>query len=154
MRRIYVPANVAILGSLAGTGELKPTGPVHMVTESLRRLDPKASDEDLEYTAFADAALASLTLLVGQVPRRVVVSSDVPERLLSEHAEGTAADFSGDVKLAKVAAVHVDDAAAAETVAAALASDDPDLDEVEAHVLDWYDASELQELLRNLSGAS
>lgn len=152
MRRIYVPANVAMLGSLAETGELKPTEPVHMVTEALRRLDPKAADDDLEYTAFADAALASLALLAGQVPRRAVVSCDVPERLLSEHAEGTAADFSGSVKLAKVAAVHVDDADAAETVAAALAADDPDFDEVESHVLDWYDPSELRDLLENLPG--
>lgn len=151
MRRIYVPANVAMLGSLVETGELKPTEPVHMVTAALRRLDPKAADEDLEYTAFADAALASLALLAGQVPRRVVVSSDVPERLLSEHGEGTAADFSGTVKLAKVAAVHVDDADAAETVAAALAAEEPDVEEVDAHVLDWYDPSELQDLLVNLS---
>ena len=139
-----------MLRSLAETGELEPAGPVHLVTASLRRLEPQAAEEDLEYTAFADAALASLALLSGQVPRRAVVSADVPGRLVSEHGEGTGADFSGRVELARVAAVHVDDADAAEAVAAALAADEPDLDEVDSHVLDWYDPSELQELVEVL----
>ncbi|WP_408611145.1 DUF6912 family protein [Glycomyces xiaoerkulensis] len=143
MTRIYVPANLAMLRTLADSGELGPAAPVHMVTAELRAAAPDAGLEDLEYTAFADAALAAVALLVGQVPRRAVVSADVPERLLSER-EGTAADLDGVVKLARVAAVHVDDADAAEAIAA---SDPPDLDEVERHVLDWYAPSELNELL-------
>lgn len=142
MPRIYVPANAAMLRALADTGELEPAGPVHMVTRALRLAHPDADVEDLEYTAFDDASLASIGLLAGQVPRRVVVSADVPGDRLEER-EGTAADFRGTVRLKKVAAVHVDDADAA----ALLASDAPDLAELEARLLDWYAPSELDEVL-------
>jgi hypothetical protein len=150
MARIYVPANAAMLRTLAGTGELKPVSAVHTVTSWLRREAPDAVEEDLEYTAFADAALASLPLLAGGVPRRIVVSADVPDDRVAEHAEGTGADFGGHVKLKRVAAVHADDAEAAEEVARALAADEPDLDAVEAHVLDWYAPSEIQDFLAAL----
>jgi hypothetical protein len=151
MARIYVPANAAMLRTLAGTGELRPVSAVHTVTSWLRREAPGADEEDLEYTAFADAALASLPLLAGGVPRRIVVSADVPDDLVSEHDEGTGAGFEGVVALKRVAAVHADDAAAAEEVARALAAEEPDLDAVEAHVLDWYAPSEIQEFLRSLT---
>ncbi|GAA2294264.1 hypothetical protein GCM10009853_057820 [Glycomyces scopariae] len=150
MARIYVPANAALLRTLAGTGEIKPVSAVRTVTSWLRREAPGADEEDLEYTAFADAALDSLPLLAGGVPRRIVVSADVPGDLLSEHAEGTGADFDGVVKLKRVAAFHADDASAAEEVARALAADEPDLDAVEAHVLDWYAPSEAQDFLAAL----
>jgi hypothetical protein len=42
--------------------------------------------------------MASVALLVGQVPRRVVISADVPDELVSEQSEGTAADFDGSVR--------------------------------------------------------
>ncbi|MFB9659373.1 DUF6912 family protein [Glycomyces mayteni] len=150
MARIYVPASVAMLRELVGTGELKPVSAVHTVTSWLRREAPGADEEDLEYTAFADAALASLPLLAGGAPRRIVVSADVPDERVAEHAEGTGADFDGDVKLKRVAAVHADDADAAEEVARALAAEEPDLDAVEAHVLDWYAPSEVQDFLASL----
>ncbi|MEU6246279.1 hypothetical protein [Glycomyces sp. NPDC047010] len=150
MARIYVPASVSMLRELVGTGELKPVSAVHTVTSWLRREAPGADEEDLEYTAFADAALAALPLLAGGVPRRIVVSADVPDDRVAEHAEGTGADFDGDVKLKRVAAVHADDADAAEEVARALAAEEPDLDAVEAHVLDWYAPSEVQDFLAAL----
>ncbi|WP_026930734.1 DUF6912 family protein [Glycomyces tenuis] len=151
MPRIYLPAEAAMLRTLADTGELEPAGPVHMVTRALREAHPNADVEDLEYTAFADAALASLGLLAAGVPRRVVVSADVPGERLAEHADGTAADFRGTVKLGKVAAVHVDDADAAAEIARTLASPgEADLAAIEAHVLDWYAPSELQDLLAGL----
>ncbi|GAA1687249.1 hypothetical protein GCM10009830_38490 [Glycomyces endophyticus] len=150
MARIYVPANAELLRTLAGTGELKPVSAVRTVTSWLRREAPGADEEDLEYTAFADAALASLPLLPGGAPRRIVVSADVPDDRVAEHADGTAADFDGVVALKRVAAFHADDAAAAAEVARALASDEPDLDAVEAHVLDWYAPSEIQDFLAAL----
>ncbi|HEX2145432.1 MAG TPA: hypothetical protein VHG10_13085 [Glycomyces sp.] len=150
LRRIYVPANAAMLKTLADTGELKPVSAVHTVTAWLDREAPGADVEDLEYTAFADAATASVALLPGGVPRRVVISADVPDERVTERAEGTAVDFDGSVKLKKVAAVHVDDAAAAEEIARELESDEPDPELIEANVLDWYAASELQYVLRSL----
>ncbi|MCH7231249.1 hypothetical protein L0U85_10350 [Glycomyces sp. L485] len=154
MTRIYVPANAAMLRALAETGELKSAGPVHLVTRMLRESHPDTDIEDLEYTAFDDAALASLGLLVGQAPRRVVVSADVQERLLAEHRTGTGADLHGTVQLKKVAAIHVDDADAAAEIAQVLASPEPDASAVEAHYLDWYAPSELDEVLSALGSSS
>lgn len=145
-----MPANAAMLRTLADTGVVAPVSAVHAVTSWLRREAPGADEEDLEYTAFADAALASLPLLADGPARRVVVSADVPGDRVAEHAEGTGADFDGSVERGRLAAVHVDDADAAEEVARALAAAEPDLDAVEEHVLDWYAPSELQELLRTL----
>jgi hypothetical protein len=151
MTRIYVPADVAMLAHLAETGEVQPVATVHTVTAWLEGAAPGADVEDLEYTAFADAAAASVALLAGQVPRRVVISADVPEKLVIERAEGTEADFEGSVELKRVAAVHVDDADAAAVIAAELASAAPDLDAIEAHVLDWYAPAEIQDLLAALA---
>ncbi len=155
MSRIYVPAGVAMLRALAETGELVPAGPVHTVTRELREAHPGADVEDLEYTAFDDAALASLALIQGppdpgREHRRVVVSADVPADRVAERPGGTAADFDGIVKLRKVAAVHVDDGDAAAAIAGLLQAAEPDLSAVEAHVLDWYAPSELQDLLAGL----
>jgi hypothetical protein len=151
MARIYLPADVAMLAHLAETGEVRPVATVHTVTPWLAGAAPGAGVEDLEYTAFADAAMASVALLAGQVPRRVVISADVPEALVIHRAEGTEADFEGAVRLRQVAAVHVDDADAAARIAAELASGAPDLDAIEANVLDWYAPSELQDLLADLA---
>ncbi|SDD44605.1 DUF6912 family protein [Glycomyces harbinensis] len=151
MARIYIPADVAMLAHLAEAGEVRPVATVHAVTAWLTGAAPGADVEDLEYTAFADAATASVGLLAGQVPRRVVISADVPEALVIERAEGTEADFEGGVSLKQVAAIHVDDAAAAEEIAAELASGSPDLGLIEANVLDWYAPEELQELLAALA---
>ncbi|MCC3762842.1 hypothetical protein K3N28_07125 [Glycomyces sp. TRM65418] len=154
MTRIYVPANAAMLRTLADTGEVKPVSAAHTVTAWLRREAPGADVEDLEYTAFADAAAASVALLPGQEPRRVVISADVPDERVSEHGEGTGADFDGSVKLKKVAAIHMDDAAAAREIAAELEAETPDPEAIEANVLDWYAPSELQDLLAALGISS
>jgi len=152
LRRVYVPASAATLLHLAESGAVEPLTTVHTVTSWLEREAPGADVEDLEYTAFADASMASIGLLVGQAPRRVVISADVPEHLVSELGEGTAAEVSGSVTLKQIAAIHMDDADAAVDIAAVLGSaEDPDLDVVEAHVLDWYAPAELQELLAALA---
>ncbi|HLU27073.1 MAG TPA: hypothetical protein VKZ65_01460 [Glycomyces sp.] len=159
MSRIYVPAGVAMLRALADTGELAPAGPVHTVTRELREAHPEADLEDLEYTAFADAALTALSLVHGPAaspegperePRRVVVSADVPGDRVRERPGGTAADLEGVVELGKVAAVHVDDAEAAAEIAGLVEAPELDLAAVEAHFLDWYAPSELQDLLAGL----
>jgi hypothetical protein len=123
---------------------------VHAVTAWLSREAPGADIEDLEYTAFADAALASVALLVDQTPRRVVISADVPAALVEDRPDGTAAKFDGTVQLKQVAAIHIDDAAAAVQIAAELVSGEPDLELIGANVLDWYDPAELQDLLAAL----
>ncbi|THV32028.1 DUF6912 family protein [Glycomyces paridis] len=162
MTRIYMPADVAMLARLAETGEVRPVAAVHTVTSWLRGEAPGADVEDLEYTAFADAATASVALLAGSEgallkgalskgARRVVISADVPDKLVAERPGGTGADFEGSVKLKRVAAVHVDDADAAAEIAAALASGEVDLELIEANVLDWYAPAEIPDLLAALS---
>jgi hypothetical protein len=150
-RRVYVPANAEMLAHLAAYGEVKPALDVHTVTAWLKGEAPGADVEDLEYTAFADAALSSVALLVNQAPRRVVISADVPGDLVEDRPGGTAAGFEGVVHLKKVAAIHIDDAAAAVQIAAELDSGEPDLELIEANVLDWYAPEEFQELLAALA---
>jgi hypothetical protein len=150
-RRIYVPANAEMLAHLAAHGEVKPVLNVHAVTNWLRREAPDADIEDLEYTAFADAALSSVALLVDNAPRRVVISVDVPDELVEDEPGSTAAQFDGTVKLKKVAAIHMDDAAAAVQIAAELLSGEPDLELIESNVLDWYAPTELQDVLAALN---
>jgi hypothetical protein len=135
-RRIYVPANAEMLAHLAAHGEVKPVLNVHAVTNWLRREAPDADIEDLEYTAFADA---------------VVISVDVPDELVEDEPGSTAAQFDGTVKLKKVAAIHMDDAAAAVQIAAELLSGEPDLELIESNVLDWYAPTELQDVLAALN---
>jgi hypothetical protein len=152
MTRIYLPATVSMLARLAESGELRPDRPVHMVTAWLRREAPGADVEDLEYTAFDDAALASAGLLAGEAPRRVVISADVPEDRLAERGDSTEADFDGSVKLKKVAAIHVDDVDAATLIAKAFETGQSlDASALDEHVLDWYAPSELQDLLAALA---
>jgi hypothetical protein len=140
-----------MLRELAEQGEVRPAHPVHAVTAALRSAAPDADVEDLEYTAFADAAMASVALLVGQVPRRVVISADVPGDLLVEHGDGTEADCTVAVPRKQVAAIHVDDGDAEDAITAVLgASEEPDLDAVERHVMDWFDPTELEDLVADL----
>lgn len=155
MTRIYVPADVAMLRRLAETGELASAEPVHMVTRALCEAHPDADIEDLEYTAFDNAASASAALLVhGSEPRRVVVSADVPDERVTERPGGTAADLRGSVGFAKVAAVHMDDADAAAEIAARLAAETSDPAAAEDHLLDWYAPAELQALLAGFGSSS
>lgn len=153
--RIYAPAGTAMLRMLVETGELRPAGGVRAVTRALSSAHPDADVEDLEYTAFADAVDDAVALLPADAPRRVVVSADVPDRLVTEHPDGTGADLGGVIKLGKVAAVHIDDDEAAAAIAAMLAAPgEPDPSVLDEHVLNWYAASELQELLAALGSSN
>ena len=166
--RIYLPATVPLLARLRADGRLPlpadATG--HAVTPDLREWYTDGDEEELEYVAFTRAAQEALLLLHHdpKAPRRrAVLAVDVPvERATpTERALGSSlVRVGGEVTLSAVAAVHVDgaeaepDVTAAVEVALAAAAGDDDaqftVDGVEDHPLEWYDPSELDELLLRL----
>lgn len=164
--RVYLPSTLPLLRAAVPTGEVGPAPLAGCaVTPALREWYVEGDLEELEYAALTAAAAGSLRLLAADdtAPRlRVVLAAEVPDRVV----EPVVADpMSGDraavrvtaaVPLVKVAAVHVDDTAAATAVDAAVralpaadAGDDDArflLDEAEAHELQWYASSEISEL--------
>jgi hypothetical protein len=160
--RVYVPATVPMLTRLPAEG-LAVTGG-HVVTPALREWYAEGDEEELEYVAFTRAAQDALSLLSEDPTaprRRVVVSVDLPAGAVGRgdrELGSSLVPVTGPVPVRAVAALHVDGAeatadvaAATEVVEAALAGD-PDaqftVDGVEDHELEWYDVSELEQLLR------
>ena len=164
--RVYLPATVPLLARLDKERELD-LSEGYAVTASLREWYAEGDDEELEYAALTAAARASLRLLAGQPEaprRRVVVAADVPDARVAvsapgpgESAEPGVIKVTGTVRLADIAALHVDEAGAQEAVTAAAhalsAADagDPDavfaVDAVEDYDLLWYVTQELGDLV-------
>jgi hypothetical protein len=161
--RVYLPATLPGLAALRGGGTLAPPGEVHAVTPDLREWYAEGDEEELEYVAFTRAAQGALRLLrrdVGAPRRRVVVSVDVPAHTVSRTDRDLGSSLvalAQPVPLSAVAAIHVDGMAAEVDVAAAAgvveeaAAGDPDaqftVDGAEDHELEWYDPSELDQLI-------
>jgi hypothetical protein len=161
--RVYLPATLPALAELRAAGSLPEPGSAHAVTPDLREWYAEGDEEELEYIAFTRAAQDALRLLRRdrQAPcRRVVVSADVPAATVrrGDHELGSSLiSVAGPVPLAAVAAIHIDGADAETDVAAAAAvveeavAGDPDarftVDGAEDHELEWYDPSELGQLL-------
>lgn len=161
--RVYLPATLPLLTAAVAAGQLGPAPlAACAVTPALREWYVEGDAEELEYVALTAAATASLWLLAidGSAPRRrVVVAAEIAETAVRPAPGDRAAVTVGTgLPLAAVAAVHVDDPAAAAVVEAAVralpaaeAGDDDArfvLDEAEAHELQWYAASEVTELVR------
>ena len=164
--RLYLPATVPLLARLRADGRLPlpadATG--HAVTPDLREWYTDGDEEELEYVAFTRAAQEALLLLHHDpkaARRRAVIAVDLPGATPVERSLGSSVvRVGGEVALASVAAVHVDgaeaeaDVTAAAEVALAAAGGDDDaqftVDGVEDHELEWYDPSELEQLLVDL----
>ena len=167
--RVYVPATLTALSPLGSRGSLVPpdsrpglTG--HAVTPHLREWYAEADEEELEYVAFTRAAQSALELLhTDQTAprRRVVVSADVPAGALTSLSADLGSSLVGitvPVDFGMVVAIHVDGVGAEEDVSAAAdvvleaLAGDPDaqfvVDGAEDHELEWYDVSEVDQLLR------
>ncbi|WP_433390319.1 DUF6912 family protein [Micromonospora sp. KLBMP9576] len=163
--RVYVPATVPMLTLLRGPG--LPVAAAHAVTPTLREWYAEGDEEELEYVAFTRAAQDALQLLEADPDaprRRVVVSVDLPASAVGRgdgELGSTVVELSDPVPIGAVAAVHVDGADAVDDVAAAVRvvtealAGDPDaqftVDGAEDHELEWYDATELDLLLRATS---
>jgi hypothetical protein len=162
--RVYLPATLPLLARLSKDGELTlPDG--FAVNESLRAWYGEGDDEELEYAALTAAAGASLRQLAAEPDaprRRVVIASDIPDARVVAPAAAEAETpgvikVTGPVRLIDVAALHVDETDARESVAAAArslaAADEGDaaalftLEAVEDFDLLWYGAQELGDLL-------
>ncbi|MFG1942071.1 DUF6912 family protein [Nonomuraea sp. NPDC048826] len=166
--RVYLPCTLPALARVVEAGELGPaplTG--YAVTPALIEWYASGDTEELEYVALTEAARASLRMLAADLadgvhaaPRRVVVVAEVADRAVQASAdleEKGRVRVAEPVPLAKVAAVHVDDAYAVADVKAALAAlpdadkGDDDarfvVDGAEAHELMWYATQEIPDLL-------
>jgi hypothetical protein len=163
LTRVYLPATLAQLVVLRESGELPPPIEAHAVTPALREWYAEGDEEELEYVAFTRAAQSALRLLRHdpKAPRRrVVVSIDLPGPMLKMNGlelGSSLVDVVGKVPLRTVAAIHVDgldaeaDIAAAAGVVEEAEAGDPDaqftVDGAEDHELEWYDPSELDQLV-------
>lgn len=161
--RVYVPVTVAMLAALVADGQLRArSGTAFALTPALREAYASGDEEELSYAAMSEAARASLRLLAAEldggepgsvVVRRAVLSADVDEVTLRPDLDDAVVRLGRPVRLADVASVHVDLAAAEDAVRAAVgAVDEADMGDLEAefllgeaadHELAWYDAQEL-----------
>lgn len=173
--RVYVPATLRMLRPLTSGGELE-TAPglaveggraVHAVTAALREWYAEGDEDELEYVAFTRAAQDALLLLhadEGAPRRRVVVSADVAARSVvgaGDELGSSRVRLTVPLTTVSIAAVHVDgadaeaDVAAAVTVARRAHDGDEDaqftVDGVEDHELEWYDPTEVTQLLSDFA---
>jgi len=163
LTRVYLPATIAQLVVLRESGELPPPAEAHAVTAALREWYAEGDEEELEYVAFTRAAQGALKLLRADTKaprRRVVLSADLPGsmlRMTGRELGSSEVDVLAKVPLHTIAAIHVDGLAAEGDVAAAAAvvdraeAGDPDaqftIDGAEDHELEWFDPSELDQLI-------
>lgn len=163
--RIYLPATVPMLRELVTAGGFEPPLTAFAVTPALREWYVDDDGEALEYAALLSAARGSLRLLDADpfAPRRrVVVVAMVPDGTVNARPdlERAVVRVAVPVRLANVAAVHLDDEAAEPAVAAAagavleadLGSADAQfvVDGAEGHELAWYATQEIGPLLELL----
>ncbi|HEX6969978.1 MAG TPA: hypothetical protein VF174_14385 [Micromonosporaceae bacterium] len=164
--RVYVPATLPMLDRLRRERALAAPD-AHAVTPELREWYAEGDEEELEYIAFVRAAQAALRLLRVEPAaprRRIVISADLPGdavRRAGRELGASEVRLGTPVRLADVAAIHVDGAdaepdivAAVDAVEQALAGDADAqfvVDGAEDHELEWYDVSELDILVEGLS---
>lgn len=160
--RVYVASTKSGLNVLRHSGFSAPFV-AHAVTGALREWYAEGDADELEYAASADAADASLRLLVAGEPcRRVVVAAEVPDAWVQPHASSPSSVpssvlVSSALTLDRVVSVHLDDADAEADLVAAVAAlpaadaGDEDarftVDGAQGHELLWYDVTELDDVL-------
>ena len=136
--RIYVPLVPDALRRLAADREIGPA-PVAAfgVTERIERDDPTGLEEEWEYAALTEAADAAMALQGTAVTKRVVAAADVDPTWVAP--EGTreglgAVTVANAVPLGRIVSFLVDETAGDQGMEDLL----------------WYDATELDEVLRLL----
>lgn len=136
--RVYLPLNASGLRELAESRELG-SAPLRAfaVTERLERSLPMGDDEEWEYAALCDAVEAAGALREGIADKRVIAAADVEDAWVGPRSGGgsevlSAVEVEAPVPLARIASFHIDEAPGAEN----------------AQDLLWYDATELDEVIR------
>lgn len=166
--RVYIPATLRGLaarlpeGAVARSAVTDAGALAYAVTPTLREWYREGDQEELEYVALTHAAGASLQLLAASddaAPRRVVLAADVAddEVRLAPEIDSAAVRLSASVLVENLAALHIDDQAAAPQVTAAIAALGPaaagdddaqfTIDELDDHELQWYAVQEMGQLL-------
>ena len=143
--RVYLPMLLTELVALRDTGVAAAPRPVHAVTAELRDAWPDGGDDQWEYAALQAAAESCRARWNPPSPRRrIVIAADVdvvspatPENG-ADAADPTLRRSDTDLRLAQVAAMHVDLA--------------EDADEDDA--LAWFATQELDGVIAALSGNS
>ena len=157
LSRVYLPATLAVIARLRGEPYGLPADvSAHAVTPELREWYADGDEEELEYIAFTRAAQEALLLL-----GRAVLAADIPSDQVvrvDPQLGSSSVQIGSPVRLGEVAAIHVDGAAAEPAIAAAVAvagaaaaGDDEaqfTVDGAEDYELEWYDPTELDDLLR------
>jgi hypothetical protein len=163
--RVYLPATLAVIGRLRGEPYGLPDDiSAHAVTPELREWYADGDEEELEYIAFTRAAQEALLLLEHDPDtprRRAVLAVDIPSDQVvrvDPQLGSSSVRLESPVRIGEVAAIHVDGAAAEPAIAAAVAvageaaAGDEDaqftVDGAEDYELEWYDPTELDDLLR------
>jgi hypothetical protein len=136
--RIYLPMTPDDVRRLADERVVGPSPlPAYAVTQRLERSSsPDLVEEELEYAALSEAAERAARLQGATVTKRVVAAADVdPAWVRGVEDDGLAAvEVTEPVPLRLVVSFHVDETAG-----------DQGLED-----LLWYDATELDEVLRLL----
>jgi hypothetical protein len=137
--RIYLPLTAAGLRALAKSRETGPApASAYAVTARLERANSAdLAEEELEHAAFSEAAEAALALQGNEVGKRVIAAADVDPGTVEpdgSREDASAVTVSEPVPLRRIVSFHVDESAG-----------DTGLDD-----LLWYDATELDEVLRLL----
>lgn len=161
--RVYVGLTLSRLREVRDRGVIGPAPlPAFAVTPRLRESYAEGDSEELEYAALSAAARHSLTLLDADpsaTRRRVVVVVEAADAHVSWRPDAgpAAVVVDGELPLAHVASLHVDDPAAADTIAAAadavaaaeLGDEDAAfaVDEADGWELMWFATQELDDLL-------
>jgi hypothetical protein len=164
--RVYLPATSSVLRRLLDAGTLGPPPlTAFAVTPGLREWYLDDDIEELEYAAMSEAARASLRLIdrdAEAARRRVVVAADVADTSVEvrDHVDRGVVRVTVPVSFDAIASIHVDDADAESTVAAAaeaiVAADlgEPSaidaVDDADGFELAWYASQELASLLAQL----
>ena len=134
---LLFPAGRALADDGSEGADGSPGRDAFAVTSMLERIHPGADEEELEYLAFLDASRAALGLTEPLAPRLVLaadVEPDWVEALASPPQPHSAVRLTRPIPLRRVVSLHVDDGTTPVT------GGDPEML--------WYDATELNEVLR------
>ena len=160
--RVFLPATFSMLAELEETGQLAArSGWGFALTPALREFYTEGDEEEIEYSAFLEASMASLRLLaIGDEEkfphRRVVISVDVDESV----GEPVVALDPATITKDNLQAIHVDIEESEATTAKAIdAIDNADLGDEDAELavgdaldnfMAFYDPTELPILVELL----
>ncbi|KKO80824.1 hypothetical protein HMPREF3056_02905 [Corynebacterium sp. HMSC056F09] len=167
--RVFLPATFAMLTELEETGQLAArSGWGFTVTPALREFYTEGDEEEIEYSAFLEASMASLRLLaIGDEEkfphRRVVISVDVDDSVVTpkpDMGEPVVALNPATITKDNLQAIHVDiEESEAATAKAIAAIDNADLGDEDAELavgdaldnfMAFYDPTELPILVELL----